>query len=307
MKKPFARALVTGGAGFIGSHLVDELLNRECEVIVLDDLSTGRAENVNARAELLIGDVGDKEALGSAISGCDYVFHLAAVSSVQESLARPSHVHSANLTATLSLLECAVLHRVKRFIFSSSAAVYGDTGGLPAREDMQTKPLSHYAVQKLSCEHYCSVYNRLHGLETVALRYFNVFGPRQRADSPYSGVVARFLEALEAGRDITIFGTGEQTRDFCFVDNVVSANIAASIADASSVTGLAFNIGSGTAISITQLAHALQNCYKSSEPLTYEGGRQGEILHSVADISLARAALGYSPISFEAGLIRFLG
>jgi len=307
MKKPFTRALVTGGAGFIGSHLVDELLSRECEVVVLDNLSTGQAENVNARAKLLIGDVGDKEALGSAITGCDYVFHLAAVSSVQESLAKPSHVHGANLTATLSLLECAVLHRVKRFVFSSSAAVYGDTCGLPACEDMKPKPMSHYAVQKLACEHYASVYNRLHGLETVALRYFNVFGPRQRADSPYSGVVARFLEASQAGRDITIFGTGDQTRDFCFVDNVVRANIAASTSDPSSVSGKVFNIGSGSAISIRQLASELQHHYKRSGPIKYREGRQGEILHSVADISLARSILGYDPISFELGLKRFLG
>jgi len=218
------KALVTGGAGFIGSHLVDLLLAKGSEVVVIDSLVTGQRSQVPQEAIFIKGDVADPQLLAEALPGCDAVFHLAAVSSVQDSLDRPIEVHNTNLTASLALLEASVRHQVSRFVFSSSAAIYGDTGGAPAREDMAPKPMSHYAVQKLASEHYCRVYHRLHGLETVCLRYFNVYGPRQRADSSYSGVIAKFIDAARAEKPITIFGDGEQTRDFCHVKDVAVAN-----------------------------------------------------------------------------------
>ena len=207
--------LVTGGAGFIGSHIVEALFAQGSEVIILDNLSTGLQENVPSGARLVVGHAGDASLLNQLLPGCAGIFHLAAVSSVQASLDRPVGVHEDNLTATLALLEAARRHNVPRFVFSSSAAVYGDTQGKATKEDMKPNPLSHYAVQKLAGEYYCQVYAKVYGLETVCLRYFNIFGPRQRADSPYSGAIAKFLDAARAERAPTIFGDGSQTRDLC--------------------------------------------------------------------------------------------
>ncbi|MBJ7258055.1 MAG: NAD-dependent epimerase/dehydratase family protein [Chthoniobacterales bacterium] len=297
------KALVTGGAGFIGSHVADALLAAGWKVVILDNLATGSEANIPDGADFLRGDVGDAGLLAPILPGCQAVFHLAAVSSVQDSLARPVKVHETNLTATLSLLEETVRHQVPRFIFSSSAAVYGDTGGQPAREDMKPCPLSHYAVQKLACEHYCSVYHRLHGLETVCLRYFNVFGPRQRADSPYSGVIAKFLDAAKAGRPVTIFGDGGQTRDFCHVSDVVAANLTAATAPATRAAGRVFNIGSGTSRSVNQIAAAVQACFPASAAPEQSAGRSGEVRTSCADISQAAAGLNFHPnVGFEEGL-----
>jgi nucleoside-diphosphate-sugar epimerase len=301
------KALVTGGAGFIGSHLVHELLRRQWEVVVLDNLATGAKENVPKSASLIVADLSNQDAMAECMNGCQYVFHLAAVSSVQDSLDRPVAVHDVNLSNTLQLLEVAVQHKVKRVVFSSSAAVYGDTGGLPAREDMIPKPLSHYAVQKLACEHYLQVYGRLHGLETVALRYFNVFGARQRADSPYSGVIARFVDAAIGGREIVIFGSGEQTRDFCAVQNVVNANISAATKDQELVAGRVFNIGTGVSVSIGELAGYICDCLRSASVIRLSEGRVGEIKHSRADISEARDVLGYEPIGFRESMQAYLG
>lgn len=287
------KALVTGGAGFIGSHLAEGLLLRGWEVIVLDNLSTGLAENLPAGARLLRGDAGDKGLLDQALPKCDAIFHLAAVSSVQDSLDRPVAVHDINLTATLVLLEAALKHGVKRFVFSSSAAVYGDTGGEPACEAMKPNPLSHYAVQKLASEYYCGVYHRLHGLETVCLRYFNIFGPRQRGDSPYSGVIAKFLEAGRQGQPALIFGDGGQTRDFCPVADVVAANIAAATRGGAGLAGGLFNVGSGHSISILQLAESIARQYAHGGKIEYREGRNAEIRHSRANISKARDILGY--------------
>lgn len=289
------KALVTGGAGFIGSHLVDLLLSKGCEVVVIDNLATGRRSQVPDKAVFLHGDVSDAKLLAKALPGCDVVFHLAAVSSVQDSLDRPIEVHNTNLTATLALLEAAVRHEVPRFVFSSSAAVYGDTGGEPACEDMITKPMSHYAVQKLASEHYCQVYHRLHGLETVCLRYFNVYGPRQRADSPYSGVIAKFIEAARAGQPITIFGDGEQRRDFCHVKDVALANFLAATQDAAIIVGKVFNIGTGTSTSVNELASLAATAFRAGGiPTIHQAARKAEIRYSQAVVEAACAEIGWN-------------
>ena len=298
------KALVTGGAGFIGSHLVDLLLSKSCEVVVIDNLATGRRSQVPEEAFFLQGDVSDAELLAKALPGCDVVFHLAAVSSVQDSLDRPIEGHNPNLTATLALLEAAVRHKVPRFVFSSSAAVYGDTGGEPAREDMISKPMSHYAVQKLASEHYCHVYHRLHGLETVCLRYFNVYGSRQRADSPYSGVIAKFIDAARAGQPITIFGDGEQTRDFCHVNDVVMANYLAATQDPARVAGRLFNVGTETSTSVNELARIVVSVFGAGgASIAHQPDRAAEIRYSQAQIASARRSLqGNPPTCLEAGL-----
>jgi UDP-glucose 4-epimerase len=286
------KALVTGGAGFIGSHLVELLLSKGCEVVVVDNLATGHRSQVPAKATFLQGDVGDPQLLARALPGCDVVFHLAAVSSVQDSLDRPMEVHNTNLTATLALLEASVRHKVPRIVFSSSAAVYGDTGGAPAREDMTPKPMSHYAVQKLASEHYCRVYHRLHGLETVCLRYFNVYGPRQRADSPYSGVIAKFIDAARAGKPITIFGDGDQTRDFCHVKDVAAANHLAATQDPDKVAGRVFNVGTGVSTSVNDLARLVAAAFGTTEsPIEHQPARAAEIRYSQAVVETARKQL----------------
>ncbi len=253
--------------------------------------------------EVIRGDVGDADLLARALHGCRSVFHLAAVSSVQDSLERPLDVHETNLTATLALLEAAVSAGVRRFIFSSSAAVYGDTGGRVAREDMTPNPLSHYAVQKLASEHYCATYHRLHGLETICLRYFNVYGPRQRADSPYSGVIAKFADSARNGRPAVIFGDGGQTRDFVHVSDVVAANLAAGTGPPENVAGGLFNIGSGRPVSVNELATTVRAFFPDSPAPEYRPMRQGEIRFSQADIGQAVKFLGYRPsVEFENGL-----
>jgi nucleoside-diphosphate-sugar epimerase len=301
------KALVTGGAGFIGSHVSEGLLAQGWEVTVLDDLSNGFSANVPSGARLVRGAASDMDVLDETMAGCNAIFHLAAVSSVQDSLARPVAVHDINLTTTLVLLEAAVRHQVKRFVFSSSAAVYGDTGGLPAREDMKPDPLSHYAVQKLASEYYCGVYHRLRGLEAVCLRYFNVFGPRQRADSPYSGVISRFAEAARRGEAPIIFGDGGQTRDFCHVYDVAKANIAAATRPGEKVAGRVFNVGSGASISVHDLAETIGHMVPGARPPVSGPARSGEIRHSQADIHLAAECLGYIPsVDFTPALRRLL-
>ena len=298
--------LVTGGAGFIGSHLVESLLAEGAEVTVLDNLSTGVQGNVPDKARLVVGRGGDTGLLDPLLPGCAGIFHLAAVSSVQASLDHPLDVHEDNLTATLALLEAARRHKVPRFVFSSSAAVYGDTQGQMAREDMRPDPLSHYAVQKLATEYYCQVYKRVYGIETVCLRYFNVFGLRQRADSPYSGAIAKFLEAARDGRAPTIFGDGSQTRDFCPVANVVAANIAAMTKPAAEVSGGIFNIGTGNSVSIREVVAAIREIFPQTPEPQFLPARSGEVPHSRANISLARQRLGHQPsVDFNSALKKY--
>jgi UDP-glucose 4-epimerase len=292
------KALVTGGAGFIGSHLVDGLLAKGFEVVVLDDLSTGLRENVPQGVEFIVGSVGDAGKVNQVTEGADVIFHLAAVSSVQDSLARPLDVHHCNLTSTLLLLEAARKNSVRRFVFSSSAAVYGDTGGLPAREEMKPMPLSHYAVQKLACEHYCSAYHRLYKLETVCLRYFNIFGPRQRGDSPYSGVIAKFIAAAKSGEPLVIYGDGSQSRDFCPVANVVLANISAATVSSEMIAGKALNVGTAHSVSILELAKVTREALPSAGAIEFAPGKRGEIAISVADLRESIKRLGYTPKHF---------
>jgi nucleoside-diphosphate-sugar epimerase len=297
------KALVTGGAGFIGSHVAEALMAKGWEVVVLDNLSTGLESNIPSGADAITGDAADTRLLAQALRGCQSVFHLAAVSSVQDALERPLETHESNLTATLALLEASVKEGVRRFVFSSSAAVYGDTDGRVAREDMTPNPLSHYAVQKLASEHYCAAYHRLHGLETVCLRYFNVYGPRQRADSPYSGVIAKFADSARNGRPVVIFGDGAQTRDFVHVSDVVAANLAAGTGFADDLAGGVFNIGSGRTVSITELATAVRTIFPASPAPEHRPTRQGEVRFSQADIAKACKLLGYRPsVEFKNGL-----
>ena len=289
--------LVTGGAGFIGSHLVEALLVQGAEVILLDNLSTGLQVNVPTGAGLIVGHAGDASLLDQLLPGCAGIFHLAAVSSVQASIDRPVEVHEDNLTATLALLEAARRHHVPRFVFSSSAAVYGDTQGNVAKESMTPNPLSHYAVQKLAGEYYCQVYAKVYGLETVCLRYFNIFGPRQRADSPYSGAIAKFLDAARAERAPTVFGDGSQTRDFCPVANVVAANIAAMTKPATDVSGCVFNIGTGNSVSIREVVEAIREILPGTPEPQFLPARSGEVPHSRADVTMAREKLGYQSLT----------
>ena len=290
------KALVTGGAGFIGSHVAERLLAEGWKVIVLDDLSNGFERNVPRGAELVRGSAHNDALLAKHLPGCEAVFHLAAVSSVIDSLERPREVHDINLTTALSLLEAAVRHKVPRFVFSSSAAVYGDAGPGAIGEDAPKNPLSHYAVQKLASEHYCGVYHRLHGIEAVCLRYFNVYGPRQRADSPYTGVITKFLASAREGTPLTIYGDGSQSRDFVHVHDVAAANFAAATKDAGAMAGLAFNIGTGCSVSVSQLAAMVAEKFPGLGKPVHIAPRSGEILHSQADITRAREALGFDPL-----------
>lgn len=297
------KALITGGAGFIGSHLGQRLVKEGWDVVVLDDLSNGSESNVPAGAEFIRGDAADAAVLDRACTGCNAIFHLAAISSVQDSLERPLEVHAVNLTMTLALLEAAVRHGVPKFIFSSSAAVYGDTHGKVAREDMVLSPLSHYAVQKLASEYYCGVYRRLHGLDAVCLRYFNVYGPRQRDDSPYSGVISKFFAAVRKGDPMTICGDGAQTRDFVHVSDVVEANLAALQSGSCPEDLRVYNTGSGVGTTVTALARLVGDCSVAALPPVHSAPRPGEIRFSVADISRAGEALGFIPrVSLPDGL-----
>jgi UDP-glucose 4-epimerase len=298
------KAIVTGGAGFIGSHLVDALNAAGWEVVVIDDLSTGDTANLSPQCRFIEADAGDDSCLQKALPGSSVLFHLAAVSSVQDALKRPISVHDTNLTMTLKLLEACVRYRVARFVFASSAAVYGDTHGLPAREDMIPRPLSHYAVQKLASELYCNAYAHLHDIETVCLRYFNVYGSRQRCDSPYSGVISRFIDSARCNQAIHIFGDGEQSRDFINVADVARANVVAATAPASIVSGKIFNVGTGVSTTIHHLAKYVTDKSLSSSKIVFKESRLGEVRHSCADSEKFFKELGVIPqFSVEVGLL----
>ena len=298
------RAVVTGGAGFIGSHIADELVRRGWHVTILDNLFSGKLENIRhlvsaGRAEFIQGSVTDQPLLKDIFSGVQYVFHQAAVASVPYSIADPAASHEVNVTGTLHVLLAARDCAVKKVVFASSAAVYGDSPTLPKQEDLPPAPLSPYAVNKLTAEHYCRVFNTVYGLPTACLRYFNVFGPRQDPASEYAAVIPRFILSILQGRSPTIFGDGEQTRDFAFVSDVVAANLLAAEGSASGV----FNIGCGERITLNRLTHLLLNLLgrQDLQP-TYQPERPGDVKHSLADISRARA-FGYSPAyTLEKGL-----
>lgn len=302
------KAVVTGGAGFIGSHLAEALCGQGLEVCVLDDESCGRLGNLawqqpSHRIEVVRGDIRDRVLLRRVLEGASWVFHHAAVASVPASVADPVGTNAVNLDATLSLLLEAREAKVERFLFASSSAVYGEGDALKRREDEPLHPASPYGLQKLAAEKYCVLAESLYGVPTVSFRYFNVFGPRQSFDSPYSGVIARFCSAAVLGQPATIFGDGQQSRDFVHIANVVQANLAAAQAPASAVAGRVFNIGSGQSVTVRMLYDTTARLAGSAVPPRHEPARAGDIRHSCADITRAGAAFGYTVrVGFEEGL-----
>jgi UDP-glucose 4-epimerase len=301
------RTLVTGGAGFIGSHLVDALLARGDEVVVLDNLATGRLENVPDGAELIEGDVADETAVAKAVAGCQLVFHQGALGSVARSVEAPLVSDDANVHGTLAVLQGAHRAGVRRVVLASSSSVYGGASQVPTPESAPLLPRSPYAVTKMAGEHYARVFWELHGLETVCLRYFNVFGPRQRPDSQYAAVIPLFIDALLTGRTPQVHGDGLQSRDFTFISDTVQANLCAAGAPADSCAGRAFNIARGEPSSLLDLLGILADQLGVSATPDHVAPRPGDVRHSHADIAAARRDLGYTPtVSFADGLAQTL-
>lgn len=293
--------LVTGGAGFIGSHLAEAILARGDRVRILDDLSTGKRQNVPAGAEFIEGNAGDAAVAADAVAGCDIVLHQAAIPSVPRSVKDPVGTNTANVDATLQMLVAARDAGVRRFVFAGSSSTYGNAATLPKREDMRPAPVTPYALQKWVGEQYCQLFTSLYGLDTVTVRYFNVFGPRQAPDSPYSGVISLFSRALLAGQAPTIYGDGRQTRDFTYVTNVVDGVLRAATAEA--VSGEVINVATGGRVSLLELVRSLQVILGVDVAPTFAPAREGDVRDSQADIFKARKLLGYEPIvPFEQGL-----
>jgi nucleoside-diphosphate-sugar epimerase len=309
LKRDMSRSvLVTGGAGFIGSSLVRALVARGDRVRVIDNFSSGKRANLEetaAAVEVIAGDILDAEVLSRAVQGVEVVLHQAAIPSVPRSLAAPLPSHDANATGTLRVLEAARAAGVRRVVYAGSSSAYGDTAVLPKVETMTTSPLSPYAVSKLAGELYCQMYARTMGVETVVLRYFNVFGPRQDPTSQYAAVIPRFVTAALEGRSPLVFGDGSQSRDFCFIDNVVDANLRAAEAPAALASGGVFNVACGQATDLNTVLRLVGEF--TSRPLTarHEPPRAGDVKHSLADIEAARTRLGYQPaVLFPEGLQR---
>ena len=300
------RCIVTGGLGFIGSHLVDKLIGLGNKVIVIDDLSTGKLENLShtKNFELINGTLNNIALLKDTIKEGDYIFHLAAIPSVPKSVKDPITSMSSGSDATLNLLYYAKENKAKRIILSSSSSVYGDTEQLPKHENMCKKPLSPYAITKSTNEDFARVFYEIYGLETISLRYFNVFGPRQDPKSEYSAVIPKFIFALLNNKKPVIYGDGKQSRDFTYVENVVNANILAAMANENAL-GKTINVASGIRINLLQLVELLNNLLGKNIKPEFSDPRKGDIKHSYADISLAKELLGYSvSVSFEEGLRR---
>ena len=296
------RALVTGGAGFIGSNLADALLARGDEVVVLDDVSTGTRENVPSAARFVEGSITDADTVRDAVAGCEVVYHQAARGSVPRSIADPMATDSVNSGGTLTVLLAARDAGVRKVVVASSSSVYGGAAPMPTVESSPLLPRSPYAVSKLSTEHHTRVIGELFGFETVALRYFNVFGPRQRPDSQYAAVIPLFIDAVLDGRAPVIHGDGLQTRDFTFVADVVAANIAAA---ESSATGIAVNIAGGNRRTILDVLHAIEAATGQRSTPEHVEPRAGDVRASWADITVAREALGWDPVvPFEDGMAR---
>jgi nucleoside-diphosphate-sugar epimerase len=298
--------LVTGGAGFIGSHMVEELVRRGESVRVLDNLLTGRRENlstVDGKVEFHLGDIRDLEAIRPVFAGVDYVIHLAALASVARSIEDPATTTMVNINGTLHVLLAARDARSKRVVMAATAAAYGDDPTLPRVETQMPQPLSPYALSKLAGEYYGQIFQRLFDLDCVALRYFNIFGPRQDPQSPYTGVLSKFIVAYLRGETPTIFGDGEQSRDFTFVTNVVDATLRACLAP--QAAGKVINVGTGRSTTLNQTITTLNRIMGAQVTPHYAPPRAGDVRHSTADISLARATLGYEPlVPFEEGLRR---
>ena len=301
-----AKYLVTGGAGFIGSHIVSRLVQEGARVRVIDNLSTGqsmRLDAVRRSIEFVRGDLAEEATAREAVDGVDLVIHQAAVPSVQRSVADPVATNRANVTATVNLLEACRDAQVRRIVFAASSSAYGDTEVLPKHEDMPANPLSPYALQKFVGERYCKLYHDLFGLETVSLRYFNVFGPHQDPHSEYSAVIPKFITQLLADQPITIHGDGEQSRDFTFIDNVVEANFLA--LKAPDAAGKMCNIGCGERITLNRLVMLLEQQLGVNAEVIHAPPKPGDVRHSLADIERAKAILHYRPkITVEEGLSR---
>jgi UDP-glucose 4-epimerase len=298
--------VVTGGGGFIGSHIVEELIRRKQTVKVIDNFSTGKRENVKpfeSAAEIIEADLADSGNLAPLLKGADYVIHQAAIPSVPKSIIDPVRSHHANVDGTLRMLLAARDAGVRRVVYASSSSLYGDSPTLPKHEGMAPNPLSPYGAQKLFGEMYCQVFTRAYGLETVSLRYFNVFGPRQDRTSQYSGVLALFIPAVLEGRPPKVYGDGLQSRDFTYVQNVVEANLLACTAPG--VAGEVFNIACGDRITVNSMLQQINKITGKDIAPIYAEPRAGDIKHSHADITKAREKLGYKPlVSFEEGLGR---
>jgi UDP-glucose 4-epimerase len=298
------RVLVTGGAGFIGSHIATRLLETGRDVRVIDNFATGRRDNLAhlvGDVDLVEGDIRDLDTLKEAVQGCDAVVHLAAVPSVPRSIADPLTSHEANATGTLNVLMAARDEGIGRVVFASSSSIYGAAAELPKHEGLTPLPISPYAVSKLAAESYCRSFYEVYGLETVALRYFNVFGPRQDPQSEYAAVIPRFIWAYRHGEPPVIFGDGEQSRDFTYVDNVVQANLAA--LEVQAIGGRVYNIACGSRITLNELAESLRRELGSETEPVHGPDRPGDVRHSMADVSRARAELGYEPtVDLEEGV-----
>lgn len=301
--------LVTGGAGFIGSHIAEALVQRGDRVRVLDNLSTGHRANLEPcgdALEFIEGDVADPTAVAEAVRGVDCIFHEAALASVPRSVEAPLDTNAACVTGTVTLLDAARRAGVRRLIYAASSSAYGDRPSSPKRETDLPAPISPYGAAKLAAEYYCQAFTATYGFETVALRYFNVFGPRQDPDSPYSAVIPLFITALLAGKRPTVYGDGQQSRDFTFVANVVHGNLLA--ADAPNVAGRMFNLANGRATSLLSLISQLNELLGTQVEPIHAPPRVGDIKESLADISAARQALGYEPqVGFEEGLRQSIG
>lgn len=314
------RWLVTGVAGFIGSNLLESLLELDQDVVGLDDFSTGHRKNLDevrdqlgarrwARFRFVEGDVASPETCRDAVAGADVVLHQAAIGSVPRSIDEPLHSNAANVTGTLALLEAARREGVRRFVYASSSSVYGDSPALPKLEEDLGRPLSPYAVSKVTDELYAGVYSRLHGLETVGLRYFNVFGPRQDPEGAYAAVIPRWIAAMIRGDEVRINGDGETSRDFCHVGNVVQANLLAAAVEDTEALNRAYNVAAGRRTTLTELFRLLRDRLRprhpglaSLEPV-HGPFRPGDVPHSLADVGRARRLLGYEPtVSIEHGL-----
>jgi len=300
--------LVTGGAGFIGSSLARALLARGDKVRIIDNFSSGKRENladIADKVDLIEGDILDDKALARAVEGTELIFHEAAIPSVPKSMAEPIENHAANATGTIRVLEQARRARVRRVVYAASSAAYGEDPVLPKIETMPPAPISPYGGSKLAGEQYMQIYARAYGLETVCLRYFNVFGPRQDPQSEYAAVIPKFITVALAGKQPRIFGDGSQSRDFCYIDNVVEANFKAASADARQVSGGVFNVACGQATDLNRVVALIGDYLGRKIAPIYEDERAGDIKHSWADISAARQRLGYTAaISFAEGLGR---
>jgi UDP-N-acetylglucosamine/UDP-N-acetyl-alpha-D-glucosaminouronate 4-epimerase len=301
-----ASFLVTGGAGFIGSNLTRALVRRGDTVTVLDNFATGREVNlagIGDKIRLIRGDIRDPAAVDQAMAGCEYVLHQAALPSVPRSVEEPVESNDVNVGGTLVVLQAARKHKVKRLVFAASSSAYGETPTLPKFETMPPDPLSPYAASKVACEHYLRVYHACYGLESIALRYFNVFGPNQDPASQYAAVIPRFITAALEKRPATVFGDGGQSRDFCHIDNAIEANLLACTAKVA--TGQVLNVACGVRTTLLEVLDLVADITGNRVPPIHEPPRAGDVRHSLADIAAARAQLGYTAsVSFRQGLER---